>query len=58
MKIQIEVLNEDTDEVVVRAECLSFESAGEELGKLERFVQRKIAKDEQRAEDAKEEENE
>lgn len=37
MKIQIIVVD-DNDEVLCKRESLSFESAGEDLGKLERFI--------------------
>jgi len=38
--IEIVVKHSDSEEVVVRGEALNFESAEEQLGKLERFVQR------------------
>ncbi len=43
--IDIVVTDSDSGEVVVKGEALSFESAEEQLGKLERYVE-KVEKDE------------
>lgn len=39
--IKIVVTHSDSEEVVCKGSSLSFESAFEELGKLERFVEKK-----------------
>ena len=38
--IEIVVKNSDSEEVVIRGEALGFESAEEQLGKLERYVEK------------------